>query len=82
MKLFLNNCRYQSHQFKHLYISKSYKLFNCLTTFPRSGRRSKLSPSDERKLGRMLRNSPGTTKSQTSHELETAEIPPSLSTAN
>uniref|UniRef100_A0A3P9AWC1 Transposase Tc1-like domain-containing protein n=1 Tax=Maylandia zebra TaxID=106582 RepID=A0A3P9AWC1_9CICH len=33
-----------------------YKLFGCIVTLPRSGRRPKLSPSDERKLVRMLSN--------------------------
>uniref|UniRef100_A0A3Q0R2E4 Sleeping Beauty transposase HTH domain-containing protein n=1 Tax=Amphilophus citrinellus TaxID=61819 RepID=A0A3Q0R2E4_AMPCI len=33
-----------------------YKLFRCVTTLSRSGRRPKLSPSDERKLVRMCRN--------------------------
>uniref|UniRef100_A0A3Q4G0V5 Uncharacterized protein n=1 Tax=Neolamprologus brichardi TaxID=32507 RepID=A0A3Q4G0V5_NEOBR len=43
---------------------RKFKLFGCVTTLARFGRRPKLSPSDERKLL-------GTTKSRPCHELET-----------
>uniref|UniRef100_A0AAZ1X2E5 Uncharacterized protein n=1 Tax=Oreochromis aureus TaxID=47969 RepID=A0AAZ1X2E5_OREAU len=42
---------------------RKFKLFGCVTTLARFGRRPKLSPSDERKLL-------GTTKAQACHELE------------
>uniref|UniRef100_A0A3B4GTV8 Uncharacterized protein n=1 Tax=Pundamilia nyererei TaxID=303518 RepID=A0A3B4GTV8_9CICH len=44
---------------------RKFKLFGCVTTLARFGRRPKLSPSDERKLL-------GTTKARACHELETA----------
>ncbi|KAJ8005904.1 hypothetical protein DPEC_G00122740 [Dallia pectoralis] len=57
-----------------------YKLLGGVATLPRSGRRPKLSPSAEMKLVRMVRNNPGTTKTQACHELEAAGTPVSLST--
>lgn len=36
-----------------------YKLFRYISSLPRTGRRPKLSPSNERKLVRMFKNNPG-----------------------
>lgn len=52
----LNNCRFQDDQLKTTF--RKYKLHRCVTTLPRSQRRSKLPLSDDTKLVRMLRNSP------------------------
>lgn len=50
-----------------------YSLFWYVTTLPKSGRRPKLSSSDEKKIVWMLKSNSGTTKAQSCHELETAE---------
>uniref|UniRef100_A0A087Y2N6 Transposase Tc1-like domain-containing protein n=1 Tax=Poecilia formosa TaxID=48698 RepID=A0A087Y2N6_POEFO len=55
-------------------------LFGCVSTLPRSGRRPKLSHSDELKLVKMFKDNPGTTKVQIWQELETAGMQVSLST--
>lgn len=60
-------------------LSKFYysfsKLFKLVITFPRSGRRAKLSHLYDSKLPRMFRNKPGTTKAQICHDLEAAGTP-------
>lgn len=50
-------------------------LLVCVTTLTKSGKRIKLSPSDEKKLVRLFRNNPGTTKAKAWHEMETAGTP-------
>lgn len=73
---------------KELYIPKSsiqsiirkYDQYGCVSTLPRSGRRPKLSHSDELKLVKMFKENPGTTKVQIWQELETAGMQVSLST--
>lgn len=44
-------------------IIHKYKLFGYINTLPRSGRRPKLSPTDDRKLVRMFRNHQGSSLS-------------------
>lgn len=44
-------------------IIHKYKLFGYINTLPRSGRRLKLSPTDDRKLVRMFRNHQGSSLS-------------------
>lgn len=44
-----------------------YKLFWCASTLPRTQRKPKRSPSDQRKLVMLFRNNPGTNKAQASH---------------
>uniref|UniRef100_A0A3Q2FGN4 Paired domain-containing protein n=1 Tax=Cyprinodon variegatus TaxID=28743 RepID=A0A3Q2FGN4_CYPVA len=61
-------------------IIRKYDLFGCVSTLPRSGRRPKLSHSDELKLVKMFKDNPGTTKVQIWQELETAGMQVSLST--
>lgn len=48
--------------------------FGCFTTLLKSGRRSRLLPSDEMALVRMLTDNPGTTKAQACHDRETAGV--------
>lgn len=59
-----------------LYLSKT----GCVTSLSMLRSRPSLSPSDDRKLVRMCRSNPGTTKAQTCQELETTGKPALLST--
>lgn len=60
-------------QFKQLYASTN---FQACHHFSKIWKRPKLSPSDRRKLFRMIRNNPETTKAQACHSLETADLWP------
>lgn len=57
-----------------------YKVHGIVVSLPRSGRKRKLSPAAERKLVRMVKSQPRTTKKQVCDELEAAGTKVSVST--
>lgn len=57
-----------------------YKVHGTVVSLPRSGRKRKLSPASERKLVRMVKSQPRTTKKQVCNALEAAGTQVSVST--